>query len=195
METRSRLVLIGPMASGKSAVGRALAQRLHVPFIDSDRVIVERHGSIGSLFAREGEPFFRSIEADVAREALGTDDAVVSLGGGAVLHPRTRALLADAAVVFLDTDLDTVLPRISADTARPLLTGSPAERWQELYTQRRPTYASLASITIDTRGRSVRAVADAVLQELHRDLRTDRDVVPAPIIRPTDESEMQPHVD
>ena len=157
------LVLIGPMASGKSAVGRMLAQRTGLRFIDADREIVEQHGPITSIFAEQGEQAFRAFEADVVREALGNDGVVVSLGGGAVLHAGTRELLTDATVVLLDTDVRTVLPRITGDTGRPLLAGRPAERWQEIYDERRPLYAAVASLVIDTRGLSVREVTEAVL--------------------------------
>lgn len=162
------VVLVGPMAAGKSAVGRTLAQRIGARFIDTDRVIVERHGSISGIFAEQGEDGFRSIEADVVRESLAAV-AVVSVGGGAVLHPGTRELLADTAVVFLDTDLATVLPRITGAADRPLLTGRPAERWQELYDERRPVYAALASVVVDTRDLTVRQVTDAVLRALPTD--------------------------
>ncbi|WP_104165185.1 shikimate kinase [Arthrobacter sp. SX1312] len=165
MQRDRPVVLVGPMAVGKSAVGRMLAERISARFIDTDRVIVERHGSIARIFARRGEEAFRAIEADVVRTAL-TEDAVVSLGGGAVLHPQTRELLQDTTVVFLDTDLAAVLPRIGADSGRPLLAGRPAERWQELYDERRPVYAALATAVVDTRGLSVRAVTAAVLRAL-----------------------------
>ncbi len=157
------LVLIGPMASGKSAVGRMLAHRTGSRFLDTDREIVERHGSISSIFASQGEQAFRTFEADVVRAALGLDGVVVSLGGGAVLHAGTRELLADTTVVLLDTDLRTVLPRITGDTGRPLLAGRPAERWQEIYDERRPLYVAVASLVIDTRGLSLREVTEAVL--------------------------------
>ncbi|WP_082046324.1 shikimate kinase [Arthrobacter sp. L77] len=175
------VVLVGPMAVGKSAVGRMLAERIGAPFIDTDRVIVERHGSIAGIFARQGEEAFRALEADVVRAAL-DEDAVVSLGGGAVLHPRTRDLLQDTTVVFLDTDLAAVLPRIGADASRPLLAGRPAERWQELYDARRPVYAALATTVVDTRGLSVRAVTAAVLRAvpaLHRSDGGPGDTTPA----------------
>ncbi|MBG6225602.1 shikimate kinase [Arthrobacter sp. CAN_A2] len=159
------VVLVGPMAVGKTAVGRMLAERIGARFIDTDRTIVERHGSIAGIFAREGEEAFRAVEADVVRAAL-AEDAVVSLGGGAVLHPQTRDLLQDTTVVFLDTDVAAVLPRIRTDSGRPLLAGRPAERWQELYDERRPVYAALATTVVDTRGLSVRAVTAAVLQAL-----------------------------
>jgi shikimate kinase len=166
MTGNRRVVLVGPMAVGKSAVGRALARRTDARFVDTDRVIAERHGSIPGIFARGGEQAFRVLEAEVVGEALATDGVVVSLGGGAVLHPGTRALLAGAVVVFLDTDLATVLPRIRADTGRPLLAGRPAERWQELYDARRPVYAAVATAVVDTRGLTVAAAAEAVLRAL-----------------------------
>lgn len=166
MPGNRRVVLVGPMAVGKSAVGRTLARRTDARFVDTDRVIAERHGSIPAIFARGGEQAFRALEAEVVGEALAADGVVVSLGGGAVLHPGTRALLADAVVVFLDTDLATVLPRIRADTGRPLLAGRPAERWQELYDARRPVYAAVATAVVDTRGLTVAAAADAVLRAL-----------------------------
>ncbi|MCU1631763.1 MAG: shikimate kinase [Micrococcaceae bacterium] len=159
------VVLVGPMAVGKSAVGRVLAQRTGSRFVDTDRLIVERHGTIADIFARHGEQGFRLLEAEVVAEVL-VPGVVVSLGGGAVLHPRTQELLAGAVVVFLDTDLATVLPRISGDSGRPLLAGRPAERWQELYEARRPVYAALATVVVDGRGLSVRGTADAVLRAL-----------------------------
>ncbi|MHA7189796.1 shikimate kinase [Arthrobacter sp. MDT2-16] len=160
------VVLVGPMAVGKSAVGRMLAQRRGARFVDTDRVIVKRHGSIAGIFARDGEQAFRSLEAEVVRDALAEDGVVISLGGGAVLHPGTRELLAEATVVFLDTDLATVLPRIRADSSRPLLAGRPAERWQELYDARRPVYVAVASAVVDTRGLTVREATEAVLHAL-----------------------------
>jgi shikimate kinase len=195
MQRNHPVVLVGPMASGKSAVGRMLAQRTGARFIDSDREIVERHGSISTIFEQQGEQAFRTLEASIVGEALGAGDAVVSLGGGAVLHPATQALLAHATVVFLDTDVATVLPRISGDTGRPLLAERPAERWQELYDERRPLYAALATVVVDTRGRSVREVTDAVLSALEGAPGTSRDSVAAPSIDLNEESGTNPHGD
>lgn len=198
MERKRPVVLVGPMAVGKSAVGRIVAQRTGARLVDSDRVIVERHGPISTIFAQQGEPAFRELEAEVIREALADDDVVVSLGGGAVLHPQTRALLREATVVFLDTDLATVRPRISGDTGRPLLTGRPEDRWQELYDERRPVYAALASLVVDTRGLSVRGAADAVLQALPpgRAQSVAGDAAPCTDLTDlTDESVTNPHDD
>lgn len=166
MEPAPPLVLIGPMASGKSAVGRMLAHRTGSRFIDSDREIVERHGPISAIFAEQGEQAFRLLEADVIAVALGNRGVVVALGGGAVLDAGTRDRLARTTVVYLETDLATVRPRISGDIARPLLAGSPLQRWQEIYDERRPLYEAVASQVIDTRGLPVRAVTDAVLRAI-----------------------------
>lgn len=165
MPSSDTVVLIGPMAVGKTAVGRMLARRTGRTFVDTDRVLVERYGPIRGLFDQHGEDGFRLLEADVVQGAV-SEAGIVSLGGGAVLDAGTQHILRDAAVVFLDTDAKTVLPRISRDAKRPLLAGNPLERWQELYDQRRPLYARLASVVIDTRGLSVRGTADAVVRAL-----------------------------
>ena len=149
------------MAAGKSVVGREFASRRQVKFIDTDQLVVERHGPISDIFASRGECYFREVEARTVAAALAEKPCtVISLGGGAVLDTGTQQLLRSATVVFLDTDLQTVLPRISRSGNRPLLAGDPVRRWQELAKTRRPVYESLADITIDTRGLSVTAIID-----------------------------------
>ncbi|WP_253904321.1 shikimate kinase [Arthrobacter sp. Br18] len=161
------VVLVGPMATGKTVVGRMLAARRGVAFIDTDRRIVERHGPIAGIFASQGEAGFRRLEALVVRETLESGGGdVVALGGGAVLDAGTRAALGNAYVIFLDTDLATVLPRILPDTGRPLLTGNPAERWAELYRQRRTLYEEVADLVVDTRRRSLKDVLEQVVRRL-----------------------------
>ncbi len=194
MQLDRPVVLVGPMAVGKSTVGRVLALRTGARFVDTDRVIVSRHGSIAKIFERDGEQGFRSLEAEVVAESL-VPGAVVSLGGGAVLHDRTRELLADAVVVFLDTDLATVLPRIDGDAARPLLAGRPAERWQELYLARRPVYQDVADVVVDCRGLSVRATTDAVLKSLPLDAGRPLSHPPAAATKPTKRTGTLPHVE
>ncbi|MBG6182670.1 shikimate kinase [Arthrobacter sp. CAN_A214] len=185
------LVLVGPMAAGKTALGRTLATRRGAAFVDTDRRIVERHGAIARIFASRGETGFRKLEAAVVRKALASDDsAVVALGGGAVLDAGTRAALRSAFVIFLDTDLPTVLPRILSDTGRPLLAGDPAARWLELYEQRRPLYEEVADLVIDTRGRALQDVLEQVLRRL--DIPTDQ-IQQAGEIQPTDESRTPGH--
>lgn len=170
------VVFTGPMATGKTAVGRSFAARHGMVFIDTDRRITLRHGPIPEIFAEQGEEAFRRLEADIVREVLTENSGrvVVSLGGGAVLDAGTRALLAEARVVFLDADLATVLPRLRAGTSRPMLAGDPAQRWTTLYEQRRPLYAGIAECVIDTRGQSLRQVVDRVEQMLGLDQSTDK---------------------
>lgn len=155
---RRAIALIGPMAVGKSAIGQQLAAHLGVPFIDTDIVIVENHGTIADIFAGRGEHAFREIEARTVASAV--DDsagsgAVISLGGGAVLDSGTQQLLERCTVVYLEGDAATVADRIARNTGRPLLAGDAMERWEALFATRRPVYERLADITLDVRQGSV----------------------------------------
>jgi shikimate kinase len=160
------VVLIGPPAAGKSRVGRDLARRLNVPFIDTDRVIVEQHGPIARIFTEHGEAYFRGVERETVAAALATDAvdnptapaaAVVSVGGGAVLDPETQRDLAAASVVLLTVSPEAAAARIGGST-RPLVSGM--DSWQRLVDERSPLYARLADYTIDTSTRSPGDLAD-----------------------------------
>lgn len=152
------IALIGPMAVGKTAIGQQLAKQLRAPFVDTDALIVESHGSIADIFAGRGEHAFREIEArTVARvieEAAGTS-TVISLGGGAVLDSGTQQLLAHCTVVYLECDPETVADRIARNSGRPLLAGDAMSRWMELFSTRRPVYERLADLVFDVRHGSV----------------------------------------
>ena len=147
------IVLVGPMGAGKSRVGARLATSVGAPFVDTDQRIVERYGPIEEIFAREGEAYFREIEREVVAEAL-REEAVVSLGGGAVLDADTRADLAELAVVWLQVSADAVAPRLSGGT-RPLLADGGLERWIRIRNERRPLYEQVAGLVIDTSRRPV----------------------------------------
>lgn len=151
-------MLIGPMAVGKSAIGQQLAQQLGAPFVDTDAVIVEHHGSIADIFAGRGERVFREIEARtvarVVEEADGTP-TVISLGGGSVLDSGTQQLLKRCTVVYLECDADTVAARIARNSGRPLLAGDGIRRWKTLFATRKPVYERLADIVLDVRHGSV----------------------------------------
>ncbi|MDR6556726.1 shikimate kinase [Arthrobacter pascens] len=151
-------MLIGPMAVGKSAIGHQLAQQLGAPFVDTDAVIVESHGSIADIFAGRGEHAFREIEARtvarVVEEAAGTS-TVISLGGGSVLDSGTQQLLERCIVVYLECDADTVAARIARNSGRPLLAGDGIRRWKALFATRKPVYERLADIVLDVRRGSV----------------------------------------
>ncbi|TLM86712.1 shikimate kinase [Pseudarthrobacter sp. NamE2] len=146
------------MAVGKSAIGQQLAQQLGVPFVDTDAVIVEAHGSIADIFASRGERAFREIEARTvagAVEAAEGTETVISLGGGAVLDSGTQQLVSRCTVVYLECDAGTVAGRITRNTGRPLLAGDAVGRWTAMFAARKPVYERLAHITLDVRHGSV----------------------------------------
>ncbi|MFE5671799.1 shikimate kinase [Agromyces sp. NPDC056523] len=156
------IVLVGPMGSGKSRVGSRLASSVGAPFVDTDQRIVERHGPIEKIFEREGEAFFRVIEREVVAEAL-REEAVVSLGGGAVLDADTRDDLSDLNVVWLQVSADAVAPRLTSGN-RPLIADGGLDRWIRIRDERRPLYAQVAGLTIDTSRRSVAKIVAEITE-------------------------------
>jgi shikimate kinase len=157
------IVLVGPMGVGKSTVGRLLAERLGVGYRDTDDDIVAEQGrSIADIFVDEGEPAFRAIEKRAVARALAEHDGVLALGGGAVLAPRTRALLSGLPVVFLDVDVAEAIRRVGRDMGRPLLAGDPHREWRTLTEARRPLYTEVARAVVDTSGLTPEGVVEAV---------------------------------
>jgi len=156
------IALIGFMGAGKTTVGRLLADRLGLPFADSDVEIERQAGRpIRDIFAVEGEPAFRDLEHRVVADLLGGPDMVLALGGGAPEYVATRKLLAEskADVVYLRVGLDEALARVAADPARPLLAQPGlAERYQ----RRLSVYASAATLTVDTSGKPPADVAEEI---------------------------------
>ncbi|MFF0989693.1 shikimate kinase [Kocuria nitroreducens] len=149
------VVLIGPMAAGKSFLALHMSKFYGYDFVDADQVIVSRYGVISKIFAEHGEKYFRDLEADTVAEILRDPDhanAIFSVGGGAPTTPSTRELLRHETVAYLEVDTETVLPRISGNRTRPMLQPDPERRWQELYESRRACYEELADITLDGRG-------------------------------------------
>lgn len=166
----SLLVLIGLPGCGKSTVGRHLARRLGVAFVDSDQVIEQRMGcSIRLFFEQEGEDAFRDIEQAVLDElSAGTTPAVLSTGGGAVLRPANRLHLhARGKVVYLHAAPDDIFRRLRHDTTRPLLqVQDPLQRLRTLYEQRDPLYRETAHYTIETGRPSVATLVNMVVMQL-----------------------------
>jgi shikimate kinase len=156
------LVFIGPMASGKSKIGRRVARSLRVPFIDTDTDIESANGPVTEIFARHGEDYFRALERAAVAQALQRERAVISLGGGAVLDPATRADLRHATVISLSTTAEAVRNR-TKNAKRPLLAAGP-DAWQRIYDERRPLYEALASIHFDTSTRPVDAIAADIVK-------------------------------
>lgn len=162
-EDRPIAVLIGAPGAGKSSVGRLLARRLDAEFIDTDALIVERAGKpVSDIFIEDGEPHFRTLEADALREALTRSGAVVSLGGGAIVSEENRRALRDHHVVWLKVSPGQAASRVGLSGARPLLMGNVRGRLVTLLQERTPWYADLAEVTVDTDDRTVEDIVEEV---------------------------------
>jgi shikimate kinase len=160
--TKGNLYLIGPMGSGKTAVGKRLATLLGKQFFDSDVEIEKRTGvDIRYIFEKEGEQRFREREREVIADLATLDGVIVATGGGAVLDPANRERLArTGTVVYLQATVDAQLQRTKPSRNRPLLMNDdPRAVLERLFAIRRPLYEEIADIRIDTTGRQVRAVA------------------------------------
>lgn len=159
------ITLTGFMGSGKTTVGKVLADFLGCPFMDLDDLVVKKAGkSIPDIFAQDGEPAFRELEAQVLRKTVAKyaeSAAVLALGGGAVLAPASAALLREKTVcIYLRATLDTLLARLEGETAgRPLADASLADR----LASREPIYEETAHVIIDTDGLSPNEVADEII--------------------------------
>jgi shikimate kinase len=144
-----------------------MAARLGVPFHDVDAAIEAAQGrSISDIFVDDGEAAFREMEREACTELLASSSGVVALGGGSVLDPRTEADLEGLAVVFLDVAIADAAKRIGFAQSRPLLSVNPRAAWTQLMSARRPVYERVATYTVDTAGRDVADVVEAVVAGL-----------------------------
>jgi len=147
------LVLVGMMGAGKSSIGRKLAQRLNLPFVDADTEIEQAAGmSISEIFAKHGEPYFRAGEARVIARLLDGGPQVLATGGGAFMHPQSReAIRAKAVSIWLKAEYDVLLKRIKRRGDRPMLkTDDPGETLRRLMQERDPVYAE-ADVIVHSR--------------------------------------------
>jgi shikimate kinase len=169
MQHAGNLYLVGMMGAGKTTVGRMLARRLKLRFVDSDHEIEARCGvKIPVIFEIEGEAGFRAREAQAIAELVRLDGIVLATGGGVVLAAENRRLLAErGTVVYLRATPEHVYERVRQDRNRPLLaSGNPLARLRELYRERDPLYRSIADLIVDTGRQSVQALARGLLEEL-----------------------------
>jgi shikimate kinase len=158
-----RAVLIGPPAAGKTRLGKRIARRLGVSFVDTDSAIVDDHGPIPAIFKKFGEPQFREWERAAVVDAL-TTPGIVSLGGGAIIDEATQRDLANLTVILVTASPEKVAPRLILGN-RPLLADG-IESWKRLVAERQPIYDRLADIVVDTGRATMDSIADDVAQQL-----------------------------
>lgn len=164
MATGPVAVIIGAPGAGKTTIGRRTAERLHLPFADSDHLVEQSTGKkVADIFVDLGESEFRRLEAEAIAEALNSFTGVLSLGGGAVMNPSTREVLKGQTIIWLDVDLSSAAQRVGLNAARPLLMGNVRATLSDLMKQRTPVYQELATATINTSGRSIREIVDEVV--------------------------------
>jgi shikimate kinase len=167
---KTNVFLVGPMGSGKTAVGRYLARLLDLTFHDSDAEIERRTGvDIPFIFEKEGEAGFRQREKEAIEVLTAMDRIVLATGGGAILLPENRVRLADrGCVVYLETSVTQQVDRVKQGHRRPLLTNvDTSTKLTQLLSERAPLYCEVADVVVSTDGRRVRSVAEDILRELH----------------------------
>lgn len=167
---KKTIVMVGMMGAGKTAVGKALANRLGVPFMDSDMALQEAANmNIAEIFERDGEAFFRAKEHQVLQRLLEAETkGVLSTGGGAFLSQENRNMISQKGVsVCLNADLNLLWNRVKHKTTRPLLrTANPRETLSEIYRKRAPIYAK-ANLTVDANPQyAIEDMAEKVLEAL-----------------------------
>lgn len=158
------VVLIGMMGAGKSSIGRRLASRLGIPFVDADTEIESAAGmTIPEIFNKHGEPYFRAGEARVIARLLDNGPQVLATGGGSVMDPQTRALIGEKGIsIWLKADIDVLLKRTKRRNDRPL-----AERIKDLLPQREPVYAQ-ADIIVQSRDEPHETIISEIMSALQK---------------------------
>lgn len=162
------VVLIGFMAAGKTAVGRALAERYGYEFTDTDAMVeASARATVPTIFEALGEDGFRALERDAVVRAAAREGRVIACGGGAILSVRNFGVLKGAGpIVYLRTSVDELIARLGRGEGRPMLHGDPAETVPKLLSERAPAYESAAELIVDTDGRTPGEIADEIVERL-----------------------------
>jgi shikimate kinase len=169
MKRAASVYLVGMMGAGKTTIGRLLARRLKLRFLDSDHEIERRSGAaVPLIFDIEGEAGFRARESAVLAELTALEGVVLATGGGAVLAEENRRCLANGgAVVYLRAQPEDLYERVRQDRNRPLLaTADPLARLHALYVERDPLYRSIADLVVETGRQSVQSLARGLIEQL-----------------------------
>ena len=168
----NNIVLIGPMGSGKTTVGRSLSKKLGIDFYDSDHEITDKTGvSIDHIFDVEGEEGFRKRESDILKNLCSQDNIIIATGGGAVISEENRIEISKTgSVIYLLSSVDQILRRTSKSKTRPLLENSKNKRKtiSDIINARDPLYREIATITVDTNGKKLNEVINEILVQLKR---------------------------
>lgn len=160
------IVLCGMMGSGKTTVARALENIYGFSVVDTDEIIVRRHGEINAIFRDLGEHAFRDIESQTVKEVSALDGYVISLGGGVVLiRSNVEELKKNGKIFYLRTRAETVIARVKGDSSRPLLQGNLEERVHAILKDRSKVYEEAADVVIDTDDKSPEEIADIIVAQ------------------------------
>ena len=166
----NNIILVGPMGSGKTTIGRRLSERLSLDFFDSDHEIVNTTGvSIDHIFDVEGEKGFRARESDVLKKLCNMPNVVLATGGGAVILEENRELMKKASsIIYLSSSVDQILRRTAKSKTRPLLEKSNNRRKTitDIVETRDPLYREVSSHIIDTNGKKLHEVIDEIIEAL-----------------------------
>ena len=164
------IILFGMMAAGKTTVGERLALAMNRPFVDTDRLTVERHGEIAEIFQCHGEGYFRALEGEIVKELVQNDGQVIAVGGGLVMsEENVSRLKVNGKMVYLRGSVTTLVERLTGDKTRPLLQAddvSLTEQVEKILSARVPIYERVADFTVDIDGKTPENIAVEIMAKL-----------------------------